>query len=37
MPAFTSELFRSITTASPGDVWAALTATGSPTRRQSCA
>lgn len=29
-PAFASELFRAITTASPPDVWAALTATGSP-------
>lgn len=29
-PAFTSELFRAITAASPDDVWAALTATGSP-------
>lgn len=28
-PALTSELFRAITTASPDDVWAALTATGS--------
>jgi uncharacterized protein YndB with AHSA1/START domain len=27
---FASELFRAITTAPPGDVWAALTATGSP-------
>jgi uncharacterized protein YndB with AHSA1/START domain len=30
MPALASELFRSITTASPDAVWAALTATGSP-------
>jgi hypothetical protein len=30
MPPLTSELFRAITTASPDDVWAALTATGCP-------
>jgi hypothetical protein len=30
MRAFASEQFRAITTASPDDVWAALTATGSP-------
>jgi uncharacterized protein YndB with AHSA1/START domain len=30
MPPLTSELFRAITAASPDEVWAALTATGSP-------
>jgi hypothetical protein len=29
-PAFTSDVFRAITTAAPDDVWAALAATGSP-------
>ena len=30
MPAFASDLFRAVTQARPEQVWAALTATGSP-------